>query len=61
MVSYRPRRSTLAVPGSSQKFIDKARSLNPDVILLDLMMPEKTGIEAIEEIKQKTPMPEFWF
>ena len=36
MVSYRPRRSTLAVPGSSQKFIDKARSLNPDALFLDL-------------------------
>ena len=33
---YRPRRSTLAVPGSSQKFIDKARSLNPDALFLDL-------------------------
>lgn len=33
----------------------KARSLNPDVILLDLQMPRKTGIEAIEEIKQETP------
>ena len=29
----------------------KTRSLNPDVILMDLMMPRKSGIEAIEEIK----------
>ncbi|HMS76299.1 CoA ester lyase [Gordonia sp. (in: high G+C Gram-positive bacteria)] len=34
--AYRPRRSTLAVPGSSQKFIDKARTLNPDALFLDL-------------------------
>lgn len=33
----------------------KALELEPDVILLDLMMPEKTGIEAIEEIKQEQP------
>jgi two-component system, NarL family, response regulator LiaR len=33
----------------------KARSLNPDVILLDLQMPRKTGLEAIEEIKQENP------
>jgi NarL family two-component system response regulator LiaR len=33
----------------------KTRSLNPDVILMDLMMPRKTGIEAIEEIKQEDP------
>ena len=32
--------------------IAKARTLQPDVILLDLQMPRKTGIEAIEEIKR---------
>src|SRR6185312_11573583 len=32
----RPRRSCLAVPGSSQKFIDKARTLNSDQVFLDL-------------------------
>jgi NarL family two-component system response regulator LiaR len=33
----------------------KARSLRPDVILLDLVMPRKGGIEAIGEIKQEDP------
>jgi citrate lyase subunit beta / citryl-CoA lyase len=33
---YRPRRSCLAVPGSSQRFIDKARELNCDEFFLDL-------------------------
>jgi citrate lyase subunit beta/citryl-CoA lyase len=32
----RARRSCLAVPGSSQKFIDKARTLNADQVFLDL-------------------------
>ena len=31
----------------------KARALNPDVILLDLVMPRKSGIEAIQEIKME--------
>ncbi len=31
----------------------KARSLQPDVILLDLVMPHKDGIEAITEIKKE--------
>lgn len=35
--------------------VDKARLLNPDVILLDLMMPRKGGLEAIGEIKQANP------
>lgn len=33
----------------------KARALQPDVILMDLMMPRKNGIEAITEIKQHEP------
>lgn len=33
----------------------KARSLRPDVTLLDLMMPRKNGIEVIGDIKQETP------
>jgi NarL family two-component system response regulator LiaR len=33
----------------------KARRLRPDVILMDLVMPQKGGIEAIREIKQETP------
>jgi len=34
--AQRPRRSCLAVPGSSQKFIDKARTLPADQVFLDL-------------------------
>lgn len=42
-----------AVDGMEAVF--KARTLQPDVILMDLMMPRKTGIEAITEIKQHEP------
>ena len=31
-----------------------ARELVPDVILMDLVMPEKSGLQAIVEIKQET-------
>lgn len=33
----------------------KSRTLNPDVILIDINMPRKNGIEAIAEIKQSNP------
>ena len=33
---YRSRRSCLAVPGSSQRFLDKARGLAADEVFLDL-------------------------
>ena len=35
--------------------VDMARSLQPEVILLDLVMPRKGGLEAIGEIKQENP------
>ena len=35
--------------------VEKARSMKPDVILIDLVMPRKDGIEAIGEIKKENP------
>ncbi len=35
--------------------IELARRTQPDVILLDLMMPRKTGLEAIPELKEVSP------
>jgi NarL family two-component system response regulator LiaR len=35
--------------------VQKARSLKPDVILLDLVMPRQGGVEAIGEIKEENP------
>ena len=38
-----------------EQAVEKARELNPDVFLMDLMMPKLTGIEAIKLIKEETP------
>lgn len=35
--------------------VSRVAALNPDVILLDLQMPTKGGIEAIAEIKERDP------
>ncbi|HEY45374.1 MAG: LuxR family transcriptional regulator [Anaerolineae bacterium SM23_ 63] len=35
--------------------VEMARSLNPDVILLDLVMPRVDGLQAISDIKQADP------
>ena len=35
--------------------VEKAQALKPDVILMDLVMPVKDGIQAITEIKQILP------
>ena len=40
---------------NGEEAILKAEQLEPDVILMDLVMPGKTGLEAIGEIKQMQP------
>jgi NarL family two-component system response regulator LiaR len=35
--------------------VDKAADLKPDVVLMDLVMPEMDGIEAIQKIKAQHP------
>jgi CheY-like chemotaxis protein len=35
-----------------QQAVDKAAELRPDIIVMDLVMPVKTGIEAVREIRQ---------
>ena len=41
--------------GNGREAVEKAQELQPDVILMDLMMPEMNGIEAIQAIKEINP------
>lgn len=38
-----------------EEAVQKARALCPDVILMDLVMPRKDGLNAIREIKEENP------
>ena len=40
---------------TGREAVDLARTLQPDVILMDMIMPEMTGPEAISLIKQENP------
>jgi two-component system chemotaxis response regulator CheB len=42
---------------NGREAIELAESLRPDVILLDIVMPEVDGLEAIEEIMRIAPTP----
>lgn len=35
--------------------VEKYEELNPDIVTMDITMPEKDGIQALKEIKEKDP------
>ena len=55
LIATEPDMDLVGEASDGVEAVDLAMSLQPDVILLDLMMPNKTGIEAIQEIKEENP------
>ena len=41
--------------GSARDAVFQARALNPDVILLDVVMPEETGLDVLPQLKHENP------
>ena len=41
--------------GNGKEAIEKSLSLNPDVVVIDLLMPVMNGIEATKQIRQLCP------
>jgi NarL family two-component system response regulator LiaR len=55
MISSEPGMEVIGTAVNGVDAVDKAISLDPDVILMDLLMPRKDGVQAIQEIIEKTP------
>jgi DNA-binding NarL/FixJ family response regulator len=41
--------------------VEKARELKPDIVILDLLMPEMNGVEAADKIRQIAPTTKMIF
>ena len=55
LIDTEPGMAVVGEANDGFEAVQLADSLQPDVILLDLHMPRKDGIEAIEEIKAENP------
>jgi len=55
LISTEPGIEVVGEAADGGEAVARVRSLQPDVILLDLVMPHKSGIEAITEITQENP------
>jgi len=55
MVDPRPDLELIGEAEDGEEVIEKVSNLDPDVILMDLEMPRKGGIDAIREIIEKNP------
>jgi NarL family two-component system response regulator LiaR len=55
LLAVKPGVEVVGQAADGTEAVELARSLQPDVILLDLVMPRKDGIEATKEIKTENP------
>lgn len=53
LLDVKPGVEVVGEAADGDEAVEMARTLNPDVILLDLVMPNKDGITALREIRQE--------
>lgn len=53
LIEFNPDMELVGEAASGEEGVSKALQLRPDVILMDLLMPEKDGVSAIKEIKSQ--------
>jgi NarL family two-component system response regulator LiaR len=55
LIGAQPEMELVGEAADGSEAVQKARSLKPDVVLLDLVMPRMGGVEAIGAIKNEDP------
>lgn len=55
LIEVEPDMDLAGEASSGAEGVEKALALRPDVILMDLLMPEKDGVTAIKDIKAQWP------
>ena len=55
LLSAEPGMKVIGMAGDGQEAVRLAKELQPDVILLDLVMPKMDGVKATQEIKKVYP------
>jgi NarL family two-component system response regulator LiaR len=55
LLSSEPGLELVGEAADGTEAVSQARALQPDVILMDMAMPRKSGLEAISEIRQENP------
>ena len=59
MLKHEPDFKIVGEAANGLEALEQARELSPDVILMDLRMPEMDGVEAITKIKEAKPEIKF--
>jgi two-component system, chemotaxis family, protein-glutamate methylesterase/glutaminase len=57
MLTAEPGIEVVGIAADGREGVDKVRSLRPDVVILDIVMPDVDGLEAIERIMATAPTP----
>jgi len=55
LLDHYPEYEVIAEAGNAKDAIQQVNSYHPDIVLMDIRLPGKSGIDACEEIKIKSP------
>lgn len=53
LISMKPDMSVVGEAADGLDVVHKARELQPDIILMDMVMPRQSGMQAIQQLKQE--------